>query len=148
MYRGVTGLQATALGPSDRIYAAEGKRPVHSSPRHTDLSRTRSKSGGGAYTDRNGIQRQHRGGNRCIGRQAGTYRVHHAGQRVNKARTWRSKDLAEVGDIFITGIVGACGRFEPLMLQNTRLSMVMEMADCICRGIGAVENFCLEASRN
>mgnify|MGYP000002857604 CR=1 FL=1 len=59
-----------------------------------------------------------------------------------------SKDLAEVGDIFITGIVGACGRFEPLMLQNTRLSMVMEMADCICRGIGAVENFCLEASRN
>lgn len=53
-----------------------------------------------------------------------------------------SKDLSEVGDIFITGIVGAGGRFEPLLLQNTRLSMVMSLAECIYAGIYAVENFC------
>ncbi len=46
-----------------------------------------------------------------------------------------SKDLTAVGHIAITGIVGSQGRFEPLLLQNTRLSVVMELADCICRGI-------------
>ncbi len=46
-----------------------------------------------------------------------------------------SKNLMSVGDIFITGIVGYGGNFEPL-LQNTRLSVVMELADCICAGIG------------
>lgn len=46
-----------------------------------------------------------------------------------------SKDLSAVGHISITGIVGSQGRFEPLLLQNTRLSVVMELADCICRGI-------------
>lgn len=45
------------------------------------------------------------------------------------------KDLSEVGDIFITGIVGASGRFEPLLLQNTRLSVVMGLAECIYEGI-------------
>ena len=49
-----------------------------------------------------------------------------------------SKDLSAVGHISITGIVGSQGRFEPLILQNTRLSMVMELADCICRGIETV----------
>ena len=47
-----------------------------------------------------------------------------------------SKNLMSVGDIFITGIVGCGGGFEPL-LQNTRLSVVMELADCICAGIGS-----------
>lgn len=46
-----------------------------------------------------------------------------------------SKNLSAVGHISITGIVGSQGRFEPLLLQNTRLSVVMELADCICRGI-------------
>lgn len=49
-----------------------------------------------------------------------------------------SKDLTAVGHISITGIVGSQGRFEPLILQNTRLSVVMELADCICRGIETV----------
>ncbi len=49
-----------------------------------------------------------------------------------------SKDLSAVGHISITGIVGSQGRFEPLLLQNTRLSVVMELADCICRGIETV----------
>ena len=47
------------------------------------------------------------------------------------------KNLSAVGDIFITGIVGSGSSLEPLLLQNTRLSVVMEMADCICEGICA-----------
>lgn len=50
-----------------------------------------------------------------------------------------SKDLHEVGDIFITGIVGSCGSFDPVMLQSIRLSVVMRMADCICESIFLVE---------
>lgn len=47
------------------------------------------------------------------------------------------KNLGAVGDIFITGIVGSGGAWEPLLLQNTRLSVVMELADCIYDGICA-----------
>lgn len=50
-----------------------------------------------------------------------------------------SKELHPVGDIFITGIVGSCGNYDPLMLQSVRLSVVMRMADCISKGIGIVE---------
>ncbi len=46
-----------------------------------------------------------------------------------------SKQLQPVGDVFITGIIGGGNGLEPLMLQNTRLSLVMQMADCICEGI-------------
>lgn len=59
------------------------------------------------------------------------------------------KELEEVGDIFITGIVGSSRSGDPLMLQSVRLSVVMRLADCISRSIclgmnliGArVENF-------
>lgn len=51
-----------------------------------------------------------------------------------------SKELNEVGDIFITGIVGGCRDFDPVMLQSVRLSIVMRMADCICESIFLVEN--------
>ena len=50
-----------------------------------------------------------------------------------------SKELRAVGDIFITGIVGSCGNYDPLMLQSIRLSVVMRMADCISRSICLVE---------
>lgn len=50
-----------------------------------------------------------------------------------------SKELRAVGDIFITGIVGSCGNYDPLMLQSIRLSIVMRMADCISRSIYLVE---------
>ena len=50
-----------------------------------------------------------------------------------------SKDLCEVGDIFITGIVGSCGSQDPLMLQSIRLSVVMRLADCISESIYFVE---------
>ncbi len=50
------------------------------------------------------------------------------------------KELQEVGDIFITGIVGGYGNHDPLMLQSVRLAVVMRMADYICDSI-------VEASR-
>lgn len=49
------------------------------------------------------------------------------------------KELREVGDLFITGIVGGYGSHDPLMLQSVRLSVVMQMADCICESIFLVE---------
>lgn len=57
-----------------------------------------------------------------------------------------SKELRAVGDIFITGIVGSCGNYDPLMLQSIRLSIVMRMADCISRSIYLVEKLWENAS--
>jgi len=51
------------------------------------------------------------------------------------------KDLQEVGDVFITGIVGGYGNYDPLMLQSVRLSVVMRMADYICESVFLVEQF-------
>lgn len=51
------------------------------------------------------------------------------GTGVNK------KTLPEVGDIFITGIVNFSGMLDNLLLQSTRLSTVMRLADCISLGI-------------
>ncbi len=51
------------------------------------------------------------------------------------------KDLQAVGDIFITGIVGGYGNYDPLMLQSVRLSVVMRMADYICESVFLVEQF-------
>lgn len=45
------------------------------------------------------------------------------------------KELDAVGDIFITGIVGSAGNGDPLLLQSVRLSVVMQMADCISKSI-------------
>lgn len=60
------------------------------------------------------------------------------------------KNLDAVGDVFITGIVGAAAGGDPLMLQSVRLSVVMRLADCISRSIvlgmkvmgKSVDNFC------
>lgn len=43
--------------------------------------------------------------------------------------------LPETGDIFITGIVNFSGMLDSLLLQSTRLSTVMRLADCISIGI-------------
>lgn len=50
-----------------------------------------------------------------------------------------SKELKAVGDIFITGIVGSCKNHDPIMLQSIRLSIVMQLADCISESICFVE---------
>lgn len=46
-----------------------------------------------------------------------------------------NKDLPEVGDIFITGIVNLSGIFDNMLLQTTRLNIVMGLADYIALGI-------------
>lgn len=45
------------------------------------------------------------------------------------------KSLPEVGDICITGIVNLSGAMDGILLQSTRLSTVMELADFISIGI-------------
>jgi len=42
-----------------------------------------------------------------------------------------NKDLPHVGDIHVTGVVNIGGFMEYIVLQNTRLSIVMKMADII-----------------
>lgn len=49
-----------------------------------------------------------------------------------------NKELLPVGDIFITGILNESGCFEHLLLQTTRLSFVVEMAETITNGISQV----------
>lgn len=46
-----------------------------------------------------------------------------------------NKNLPAVGDISISGIVNLSGKYEFLVLQNTRLATVMSLADCIYMGI-------------
>ncbi|WP_160692837.1 spore protease YyaC [Clostridium sp. C2-6-12] len=46
-----------------------------------------------------------------------------------------NKNLAPVGEMSITGIVNVSGSFEFLVLQNTRLNIVMNLADSISKGI-------------
>lgn len=45
------------------------------------------------------------------------------------------KELPPVGDMHITGIVNTGGFMDFLVLQSTRLSVVMRMADIIARGM-------------
>lgn len=54
------------------------------------------------------------------------------------------KDLPPVGHAYITGIVNVGGFMEHLVLQSTRLSLVMKMADTIAYGI----SFGLRAAGN
>lgn len=49
------------------------------------------------------------------------------------------KELPAVGDIFITGIVNFSGLLDSMLLQTTRLNIVMNLADYICLGI----HYCL-----
>jgi len=46
-----------------------------------------------------------------------------------------NKDLTPVGDAHVTGIVNFGGFMDFLVLQNTRLSVVMKMADLVSMGI-------------
>jgi len=57
------------------------------------------------------------------------------GQGSIKPGSGVNKDLAPVGDMHITGIVNFGGFMDYLILQNTRLSIVMKMADIISMGI-------------
>lgn len=52
----------------------------------------------------------------------------HPGAGVNKS-------LPAVGDLYITGVVNVGGFMEYFVLQNTRLSLVMKMAQVAARGV-------------
>lgn len=45
------------------------------------------------------------------------------------------KDLPEVGDFFITGVVNVAGFMNNFVLQSTRLSIVMSMAESIAKAL-------------
>jgi len=45
------------------------------------------------------------------------------------------KDLPVIGEIYITGIVGMSGMLNQMLLQTTRLSLVMKLADFIYEGL-------------
>ncbi|MGE5372946.1 MAG: spore protease YyaC [Solirubrobacterales bacterium] len=70
----------------------------------------------------------------CLGRteRVGYINVNHG---AIKPGTALGKSLPPVGDIHLSGIVNVGGFLEHLVLQNTRLSLVYEMADVIARGI-------------
>lgn len=57
------------------------------------------------------------------------------GEGAIKPGSGVKKDLAPVGDMYITGVVNFSGFMDYLILQNTRLSVVMKMADMIAMGI-------------
>ncbi|NMM62045.1 spore protease YyaC [Clostridium sp. P21] len=46
-----------------------------------------------------------------------------------------NKDLPEIGDLSITGIVNISGAMEFMVLQNTRLFTVMQIVDVIYKGL-------------
>lgn len=46
-----------------------------------------------------------------------------------------NKELPSIGDMHITGIVNFSGTMETLLLQTTRLSMVMQLADVISKSV-------------
>jgi putative sporulation protein YyaC len=70
----------------------------------------------------------------CLGRQENIGHINigdgpiYPGAGVNK-------NLLPVGNINITGVVNTSGYMEYFVLQNTRLSLVMKMADIITNGI-------------
>ncbi|RCX13189.1 putative sporulation protein YyaC [Anaerobacterium chartisolvens] len=70
----------------------------------------------------------------CLGRMDHVGYVT-VGQGPIKPGSGVNKDLAPVGHIHITGIVNFGGFMDFLVLQNTRLSIVMKMADLISTGI-------------
>lgn len=59
-----------------------------------------------------------------------------------------NKDLPPVGQIHITGIVNVGGFMEYLVLQNTRLNLVMRLADVIVGGLNdAIAEFMKQSAR-
>ncbi len=57
------------------------------------------------------------------------------GQGPIKPGAGLKKELPPVGDMHITGVVNTGGFMDFLVLQSTRLSVVMKMADIIARGL-------------
>lgn len=52
-----------------------------------------------------------------------------------KPGTALNKTLPEIGDFYVSGVVNVGGFLEHMVLQNTRLYLVYQMADVIARGL-------------
>lgn len=85
------------------------------------------------------IERRHRGApviavDACLGHSenVGTISI---GLGALRPGAGVNKNLPAVGDMFITGTVNVGGMMEYLVLQNTRLSLVMRMAETIAAGV-------------
>jgi len=64
-----------------------------------------------------------------------------------KPGTALNKTLPEVGDFYVSGVVNIGGFLEHMVLQNTRLYLVYQMADVIARGLFmACNRFTYESS--
>lgn len=70
----------------------------------------------------------------CLG-QAASVGCIQLGTGLLKPGAGVNKELPSVGDIHITGVVNVGGFMEYFVLQNTRLSLVMNMAETIAKGI-------------
>ncbi len=70
----------------------------------------------------------------CLG-QAGNVGTITLGPGALRPGAGVNKNLPPVGDVFITGTVNVGGIMEYLVLQNTRLSLVMRMACAIAEGL-------------
>ncbi len=70
----------------------------------------------------------------CLGKTDRVGRIN-IGKGPLKPGAGVNKSLPEVGHIHIVGVVNISGFMEYLILQNTRLSLVMRMADTISSGI-------------
>ncbi|MGM9924403.1 MAG: spore protease YyaC [Bacillus sp. (in: firmicutes)] len=70
----------------------------------------------------------------CLGRtkSVGTVQI---GTGPLKPGAGVNKNLPEIGDIHITGIVNVSGFMEFFVLQNTRLNLVVKMAKTIANGV-------------
>jgi putative sporulation protein YyaC len=64
-----------------------------------------------------------------------------------KPGTALNKDLPEVGDFHISGVVNVGGYLEQMVLQNTRLFLVYRMAEIIARSI-LVAHLNFESNKN
>ncbi len=70
----------------------------------------------------------------CLGRvkSVGSFQI---GDGPLKPGAGVQKDLPEIGDVHINGIVNVSGFMEYFVLQNTRLHLVMSMANVLAEGL-------------
>lgn len=70
----------------------------------------------------------------CLGRLTSVGNIS-VGKGSIKPGAGVNKDLPEIGDVYITGTVNVGGFMEYMVLQNTRLNIVMNMANMIARSL-------------
>lgn len=82
----------------------------------------------------------------CLGQLSSVGNIH-AGEGPVKPGAGVNKELPPVGDYHVTGIVNVGGFMEYFVLQNTRLSLVFNMAEVISESIRLASELHLSALR-